>query len=176
MPPGPDAESHKRRTPAWCDRVLWWTRAGAHDQAAAAGSSGTAAATLKQLGYWRGELAFSDHRPVSDGRCWGAGMQCAARGGPGCVCSPLPRLRTLQLRGLHSARHRSPFTACDLIRIYAYLTVYAIVMCALSVPRRAQVSSLFSAQVVSYDRPKIESLLEAALRAVDLMQQSMRPK
>eukprot|EP00198_Chlamydomonas_reinhardtii_P003161 XP_001692497.1 inositol polyphosphate phosphatase-like protein [Chlamydomonas reinhardtii] len=98
---GPDAESHKRRTPAWCDRVLWWTRAGAHDQAAAAGSSGTAAATLKQLGYWRGELAFSDHRPVS---------------------------------------------------------------------------SLFSAQVVSYDRPKIESLLEAALRAVDLMQQSMRPK
>ena len=49
-------------------------------------------------------------------------------------------------------------------------------MCALSVPRRAQVSSLFSAQVVSYDRPKIESLLEAALRAVDLMQQSMRPK
>ncbi|KAG2429809.1 hypothetical protein HXX76_010593 [Chlamydomonas incerta] len=92
---GPDAESHKRRTPAWCDRVLWWTR-GEH-----AAAAGAAAATLKQLGYWRGELAFSDHRPVS---------------------------------------------------------------------------SLFAAAVVSYDRPKIESLLEAALRAVDLMQQSLRPK
>ncbi|KAG2437045.1 hypothetical protein HYH02_011308 [Chlamydomonas schloesseri] len=102
---GPDAESHKRRTPAWCDRVLWWTRAGSgsgsgSQQGAAAGPGGKAA-TLQQLGYWRGELAFSDHRPVS---------------------------------------------------------------------------SLFSATVVAYDRPKIESLLEAALRAVDLMQQSLRPK
>ncbi|CAA2998380.1 type IV inositol polyphosphate 5-phosphatase 7-like [Olea europaea subsp. europaea] len=37
----------KRRTPAWCDRILWH-------------GSG-----LQQLSYFRGEFRFSDHRPVS---------------------------------------------------------------------------------------------------------------
>lgn len=37
----------KRRTPAWCDRILWY---------------GTG---LQQLSYVRGESRFSDHRPVS---------------------------------------------------------------------------------------------------------------
>ncbi|XP_022857269.1 type IV inositol polyphosphate 5-phosphatase 7-like isoform X3 [Olea europaea var. sylvestris] len=37
----------KRRTPAWCDRILWH-------------GSG-----LQQLSYVRGEIRFSDHRPVS---------------------------------------------------------------------------------------------------------------
>ncbi|CAK9154408.1 unnamed protein product [Ilex paraguariensis] len=37
----------KRRTPAWCDRILWY-RGG-----------------LQQLSYVRGESRFSDHRPVS---------------------------------------------------------------------------------------------------------------
>ncbi|CAA0829104.1 Type I inositol 1-4-5-trisphosphate 5-phosphatase CVP2 [Striga hermonthica] len=37
----------KRRTPAWCDRILW---------------SGDG---LQQLSYTRGESRFSDHRPVS---------------------------------------------------------------------------------------------------------------
>ncbi|XP_075477955.1 type IV inositol polyphosphate 5-phosphatase 7-like [Primulina tabacum] len=37
----------KRRTPAWCDRILWY---------------GTG---LQQLSYVRGECRFSDHRPVS---------------------------------------------------------------------------------------------------------------
>ncbi|XP_022899039.1 type IV inositol polyphosphate 5-phosphatase 7 [Olea europaea var. sylvestris] len=36
----------KRRTPAWCDRILW------HGQG------------LRQLSYVRGESRFSDHRPV----------------------------------------------------------------------------------------------------------------
>ncbi|XP_057830580.1 type I inositol polyphosphate 5-phosphatase 4 isoform X1 [Cryptomeria japonica] len=36
----------KRRTPAWCDRILWFGRG------------------LKQLSYVRGESKFSDHRPV----------------------------------------------------------------------------------------------------------------
>ncbi|KAG8370735.1 hypothetical protein BUALT_Bualt13G0014200 [Buddleja alternifolia] len=36
----------KRRTPAWCDRILWHGRG------------------LKQLSYVRGESRFSDHRPV----------------------------------------------------------------------------------------------------------------
>lgn len=36
----------KRRTPAWCDRILWH-------------GSG-----IKQLSYIRGESRFSDHRPV----------------------------------------------------------------------------------------------------------------
>ncbi|KAF4400036.1 hypothetical protein G4B88_021250 [Cannabis sativa] len=36
----------KRRTPAWCDRVLW------HGNG------------IQQLFYWRGESRFSDHRPV----------------------------------------------------------------------------------------------------------------
>ncbi|CAM8933476.1 unnamed protein product [Rhodiola kirilowii] len=37
----------KRRTPAWCDRILWYGRG------------------LRQLSYVRGESRFSDHRPVS---------------------------------------------------------------------------------------------------------------
>ncbi|GLT74342.1 hypothetical protein SLA2020_461470 [Shorea laevis] len=36
----------KRRTPAWCDRILWYGRG------------------LSQLSYVRGESRFSDHRPV----------------------------------------------------------------------------------------------------------------
>ncbi|GMN59267.1 hypothetical protein TIFTF001_028367 [Ficus carica] len=36
----------KRRTPAWCDRILW------HGNG------------IQQLFYWRGENRFSDHRPV----------------------------------------------------------------------------------------------------------------
>ncbi|KAF2325206.1 hypothetical protein GH714_025273 [Hevea brasiliensis] len=36
----------KRRTPAWCDRILWYGRG------------------LNQLSYVRGETRFSDHRPV----------------------------------------------------------------------------------------------------------------
>ncbi|KAK8639510.1 hypothetical protein V6N13_137885 [Hibiscus sabdariffa] len=36
----------KRRTPAWCDRILWYGRG------------------LHQLSYVRGESKFSDHRPV----------------------------------------------------------------------------------------------------------------
>ncbi|KAJ8749504.1 hypothetical protein K2173_025699 [Erythroxylum novogranatense] len=36
----------KRRTPAWCDRILWYGRG------------------LNQLSYVRGESQFSDHRPV----------------------------------------------------------------------------------------------------------------
>ncbi|KAJ6931154.1 type I inositol polyphosphate 5-phosphatase 4-like isoform X1 [Populus alba x Populus x berolinensis] len=36
----------KRRTPAWCDRILWYGRG------------------LTQLSYVRGESRFSDHRPV----------------------------------------------------------------------------------------------------------------
>ncbi|GAB2282348.1 Type I inositol polyphosphate 5-phosphatase 4 [Dionaea muscipula] len=36
----------KRRTPAWCDRILWYGRG------------------LEQLSYVRGESRFSDHRPV----------------------------------------------------------------------------------------------------------------
>ncbi|KAG2495021.1 hypothetical protein HYH03_006953 [Edaphochlamys debaryana] len=87
-----DPEKHKRRTPAWCDRVLFWRRPCAHPEAGAA---------LHQLGYWRGELTCSDHRPVAAG---------------------------------------------------------------------------FVARVLSYDRRRIGALLESALRAVDMMQESMRPR
>ncbi|ONM07628.1 Type IV inositol polyphosphate 5-phosphatase 7 [Zea mays] len=38
--------NEKRRTPAWCDRILWYGRG------------------LSQLCYVRGESRFSDHRPV----------------------------------------------------------------------------------------------------------------
>jgi len=36
----------KRRTPAWCDRVLWYGKG------------------IEQFSYVRGESRFSDHRPV----------------------------------------------------------------------------------------------------------------
>lgn len=36
----------KRRTPSWCDRILWYGKG------------------LKQLSYGRGESKLSDHRPV----------------------------------------------------------------------------------------------------------------
>lgn len=39
-------QKEKRRTPAWCDRILWYGRG------------------LRQLSYVRGESRFSDHRPV----------------------------------------------------------------------------------------------------------------
>ncbi|KAI8476894.1 MAG: hypothetical protein J3K34DRAFT_516160 [Monoraphidium minutum] len=41
-------EKQKRRTPAWCDRILWLQ-----------------GPTLHQLAYGRGELTVSDHRPVA---------------------------------------------------------------------------------------------------------------
>ncbi|KAG2714412.1 hypothetical protein I3760_03G025700 [Carya illinoinensis] len=43
----PSRSGEKQRTPAWCDRILWYGR-------------GT-----KQLSYFRSESKFSDHRPVS---------------------------------------------------------------------------------------------------------------
>ncbi|KAL7095682.1 hypothetical protein ACP275_10G039300 [Erythranthe tilingii] len=42
----PPASKEKRRTPAWCDRILWKGE------------------ELKQMCYARGESKFSDHRPV----------------------------------------------------------------------------------------------------------------
>ncbi|KAK3157602.1 hypothetical protein QOZ80_2AG0124910 [Eleusine coracana subsp. coracana] len=39
-------QKEKKRTPAWCDRILWYGRG------------------LSQLSYVRGESRFSDHRPV----------------------------------------------------------------------------------------------------------------
>ncbi|KXZ53716.1 hypothetical protein GPECTOR_6g633 [Gonium pectorale] len=88
----PDPERHKKRTPAWCDRVLWWERRA---DSAGPGSG------MEQLGYWRGELTVSDHKPVA---------------------------------------------------------------------------AAFRASLRAYHRGRIEALLEAALRAVDRMQESMRPK
>lgn len=42
-----DKSGHKRRSPAWCDRILWFGKG------------------LKQLSYQRGECKISDHRPVT---------------------------------------------------------------------------------------------------------------
>lgn len=43
----PSRSGEKQRTPAWCDRILWYGKG------------------VEQLHYFRGESKFSDHRPVS---------------------------------------------------------------------------------------------------------------
>ncbi|PIA62332.1 hypothetical protein AQUCO_00200374v1 [Aquilegia coerulea] len=43
----PAKSGEKQRTPAWCDRILWYGK------------------SVKQLSYFRSESKFSDHRPVS---------------------------------------------------------------------------------------------------------------
>ncbi|XP_030482943.1 type I inositol polyphosphate 5-phosphatase 4 [Cannabis sativa] len=43
----PGRSGEKQRTPAWCDRILWYGKG------------------VKQLSYFRSESKFSDHRPVS---------------------------------------------------------------------------------------------------------------
>ncbi|XP_060193062.1 type IV inositol polyphosphate 5-phosphatase 7-like [Lycium barbarum] len=43
----PSRAGEKQRTPAWCDRILWYGKG------------------VKQHSYFRSEIKFSDHRPVS---------------------------------------------------------------------------------------------------------------
>ncbi|XP_057983335.1 type IV inositol polyphosphate 5-phosphatase 6-like isoform X2 [Malania oleifera] len=43
----PSRSGEKQRTPAWCDRILWYGKG------------------VEQLSYFRSESRFSDHRPVS---------------------------------------------------------------------------------------------------------------
>ncbi|XP_022774460.1 type I inositol polyphosphate 5-phosphatase 1-like [Durio zibethinus] len=43
----PGRSGEKQRTPAWCDRILWYGKG------------------VKLLSYFRSEIKFSDHRPVS---------------------------------------------------------------------------------------------------------------
>ncbi|KAJ4707549.1 Type I inositol polyphosphate 5-phosphatase [Melia azedarach] len=43
----PSRSGEKQRTPAWCDRILWYGKG------------------VKQISYFRSESKFSDHRPVS---------------------------------------------------------------------------------------------------------------
>ncbi|XVF60429.1 hypothetical protein PTKIN_Ptkin08bG0045200 [Pterospermum kingtungense] len=43
----PKRSGEKQRTPAWCDRILWYGKG------------------VKLLSYFRSEIKFSDHRPVS---------------------------------------------------------------------------------------------------------------
>lgn len=154
----PSVEKQKKRTPAWCDRILWLP-----DR------------QIYQLAYGRGEVAV---RQCASIICVLAAF-LLARCRP-CVFLPQQQVpagclqegffwESSGLRPLQILSHRT----CAAV---AAAVVCCFIGCAVQVSDHRPVAAAFLLQAHRYRRDTVNELAESARRAVDMSSNAARPR